>query len=65
MEPHSEAELTEAKRQTIFRTLVEAQDNGANVTQSRTTISKQFGISAAQLAKIEREGIEGQWPPLS
>ena len=57
-------DLPESRRKEIFLALVEAQDQAMSVPQSRAVISKQFGITEAQLRQIEREGLEEQWPPL-
>jgi hypothetical protein len=34
------------------------------VTQSRRAIAERFGVSEAQVRTIEREGLDGDWPPL-
>lgn len=62
----SEAEihLTKAQRQEIFRALVEAQDQGMAVAQSKKVIATRFGITEAQLGQIEEEGVDQEWPPL-
>lgn len=52
------------QRQVIFRAVIEAQDNGASVTDSRAKAIRTYGITAEQVKAIEHEGIEGQWPPL-
>jgi hypothetical protein len=49
----------------IFRALVEAQDRGASVYQSRKAVAGQFGITDSILRLIEQEGLEHAWPPLS
>ncbi len=56
--------LTTARRQEIFRALVEAQDQGMSVPQSKKVIAERFGISEAQLLEIEEEGVDQEWPPL-
>jgi hypothetical protein len=60
----SEEELPEERRKEIFRALVDAQDQHLTVAQSRALIAQRFGVSESQLREIEREGLEGQWPPL-
>ena len=60
-----EKEFSEHRRKEIFRALVEAQDQNLDVSQSRTLISKRFGLSEGQIRRIEQEGLDGQWPPLS
>ena len=51
-------------RQTLFRTLIEAQDAGQSVAESRKAVAKQYGVSEEVVKEIEREGIDEQWPPL-
>ena len=58
------AELSEAERRAIFLALVEAQDGDVGVVKSRKEVVKRFAITAGQLAKIEQEGIDAEWPPL-
>jgi hypothetical protein len=53
-----------AERMKIFQALVEAQDRGMAVVQSRKTIAEQFRIGEEQVRRIEQEGLEGNWPPL-
>ena len=52
-------------RQEVFRCLVERQDNGVSVAQSRSETAAQFSLSAEQIQQIEREGSKNSWPPLS
>jgi hypothetical protein len=56
--------LTEARRKEIFLALVEAQDRHVGVAASRKLIAEQFGVSENEVRQIERDGLEGQWPPL-
>ena len=63
-QPQSEDSLPEEKRKEIFLALVDAQDHDMSVVQSRKLIAERFGISDGQIRKIEREGLEQQWPPL-
>jgi hypothetical protein len=56
--------LSMAERMKIFQALVEAQDRGMAVVQSRKTIAEQFRIGEEQVRRIEQEGLEGNWPPL-
>ena len=53
------------QRQAIFLALVESQDSGLNVANSRAEIAKRFSVSENQVKEIEREGLSNQWPPLS
>jgi hypothetical protein len=52
--------LTE--RQEVFRALVELQDRGVGVVQSRKVIARRFGLEPYLLAEIEEEGLEEDWP---
>lgn len=58
-------QLPEENRKELFRTLVESQDQGTTVKDSRTHMASQFNITIEQVHDIEREGINKQWPPLS
>ena len=54
----------DAVRMAIFRALIEAQDAGASVADSRAAIAKKFDVTEWDVREIERAGIEAQWPPL-
>jgi hypothetical protein len=54
----------EDRRRDVFRALVEAQDAGRTVPDSRQDIARRFGLSEPEVRAIEREGIEHNWPPL-
>ncbi len=56
--------VPEERRKEIFMALVDAQDHELSVTQSRKMIAKRFSVSEEQVRKIEREGLDQQWPPL-
>jgi hypothetical protein len=60
-----EPQLPEERRREIFRALVDAQDQGMTVVQSRQAVTKRFGVSDRQLRQIEREGLDSGWPPLN
>jgi hypothetical protein len=62
--PHSLDPAADPRKE-IFRALVEAQDQEMNVPQSRKYVAERFNISEDEVRKIEREGLEGLWPPLS
>ena len=51
-------------RQTIFRTLIEVQDAGQSVAESRKAIAEKYQVTEAVVKEIEKEGIDEQWPPL-
>jgi len=53
-----------AARMEAFRALVEAQDAGEGVVESRRAVAKRFGLTRRQLLRIEAEGLEAGWPPL-
>jgi hypothetical protein len=59
-----EKSLPEDRRKDIFRALVEAQDGGASVAESRDRVARQFGVSERGVRWIEREGLDKGWPPL-
>jgi hypothetical protein len=59
-----ENSLSEDRRKDNFRALVEAQDGGASVAESRERVAQQFGVSEEALRRIEREGLDNGWPPL-
>ena len=56
--------LNVQQRKEIFHALVEAQDHELTVAESRKVIAEQFGVSENEVRQIEREGLDGQWPPL-
>jgi hypothetical protein len=60
----SEQQSPEDRRRDIFRALVEAQDRAVPVPQSRKLVAGQFGVSEAEVRRIEHEGLEAGWPPL-
>jgi hypothetical protein len=59
-----ENRLAESQRQAVFRALVEAQDYGTPVGQSRVLVAQQFGVDVFQVLRIEREGLDKNWLPL-
>jgi hypothetical protein len=56
--------LSEDRRKEIFFALVDAQDQNVGVAQSRRLVVQRFGVAENQLQRIEREGLDRQWPPL-
>ncbi len=60
----SEDNLPEERRREIFLALVDAQDHEMTVSQSRQAVASRFGVSEGQVRKIEREGLDNNWPPL-
>ncbi|MFO0798337.1 MAG: hypothetical protein U0804_12740 [Gemmataceae bacterium] len=57
-------DLPEPLRRTIFAALVAAQDAGASVPTSRLAVAKQHNIDVDVVRRIEREGLDREWPPL-
>jgi len=55
---------TETHRKEVFRRLVEAQDQGDAVKDSRTRVAAEFSLSLEEVTQIERDGISASWPPL-
>ena len=55
---------SESRRKEVFLALVTAQDGEMAVAQSRKEIAARFGITEAEVVRIEREGLDGNWPPL-
>jgi hypothetical protein len=59
-----EPPLSDVRRQEIFLALVTAQDQEMAVAESRKSIARHFGITENQVMRIEREGLDNNWPPL-
>ena len=55
---------SQSRRKEAFLALVTAQDADMPVAQSRKEIAQRFGITEAEVVRIEREGLDGHWPPL-
>lgn len=58
------AELSEEQKKAVFLELVEAQDSGVPVPQSRKQIAEKFSVSEDDVKVIEKAGIAEGWPPL-
>jgi hypothetical protein len=56
--------LPEDRRREIFLTLVQAQDGGTAVAQSREATARQYGVTPQVVKAVEREGLDSGWPPL-
>jgi hypothetical protein len=56
--------LSEESRQAVFAELVAAQDAGASVPESRMLVATKHSIDVDEVRRIEREGLDEQWPPL-
>ena len=57
--------LTVKQRKSIFHALVETQDKGTTVPESKKKIAAKFHLSREQLDLIEKEGLDKDWPPLT
>jgi hypothetical protein len=55
---------SESRRKEVFLALVTAQDQEMSVERSRREIAQRFGITEAEVVRIEREGLDNDWPPL-
>jgi hypothetical protein len=56
--------LTEERRREVFAALVAAQDGGLDVSASRRKVAAEHGLTSKRVEKIEREGLDAEWPPL-
>jgi hypothetical protein len=52
------------RRRAIFLTVVEVQDGGTAVGESRAEVARRFVVTEDEVKAIEREGLAYQWPPL-
>ena len=59
-----ERALSLEERMQLFLALVEAQDHDLTVAESRKAVAARFGVSLEQVRRVEREGMDGNWPPL-
>ncbi len=57
--------LTVKQRKSIFHALVETQDKGVNVAESKKKVAAEYHITREQLDLIEKEGLDKDWPPLA
>jgi hypothetical protein len=57
--------LTTDQRKEIFLNLVETQDALNSVRKSYEMVTERFEITEAELRRIEEEGLDKEWPPLS
>jgi hypothetical protein len=55
---------SESHRKEVFLALVTAQDQELSVERSRREIAQRFGITEAEVVRIECEGLDNNWPPL-
>ena len=64
MPERQERVLPLEERMELFLALVEAQDGRMTVAQSRKAVAERFGVSGQVVRQVEREGLDGNWPPL-
>ena len=57
--------LTVKQRKSIFHVLVETQDQGVPVQESKSKVAAKYHLTREQLDLIEKEGLEKDWPPLA
>ena len=57
--------LTVKQRKSIFHALVETQDTGLAVAESKKKVATEYHLSREQLDLIEKEGLDKDWPPLT
>jgi hypothetical protein len=57
--------LTVKQRKSIFSALVETQDQGVTVAESKAKVAGEYHLTREQLDLIEKEGLEKDWPPLT
>ena len=55
---------SEDYRKQIFAALVEAQDRARSVHEARQEVLARFGVTWQMVERIEREGMDNDWPPL-
>jgi hypothetical protein len=65
MTQHEGRTLSLEERMQVFLALVEAQDGQMAVAQSRKAVAERFGVTEQQVRRIEREGLDENWPPLA
>ncbi len=56
--------VPEPRRKDVFRALVEAQDQGHTVDDSRIIIAGKCGLQVTEVQAIEEEGLNKTWSPL-
>ena len=56
-------DLSDEKRKELFAALVNLQDSGVGVAESRAFVAGQYGVNVA-VVNIEKEGSDSGWPPL-
>jgi hypothetical protein len=54
----------ETSRKAAFLMLVELQDGGRSVEESRNEVASRCDVAMPDVLSIEREGLDKSWPPL-
>ena len=64
--PQHEADkpLSQEQRLAIFLALVEAQDGRMTVPQSRKAVAEPVGVTEQPVRRVQREALDGDWPPV-
>jgi hypothetical protein len=65
MAESAEKQMPVELRMEVFRALVEAQDQEIGTVRSRQLIAERFKVSENEVRRIEEEGLQEEWPPLS
>jgi hypothetical protein len=52
------------RRREAFRALVESQDRGSSIPDSRREVGERYDLTEVEVRAVEREGIDHDWPPL-
>ncbi|MEZ6130866.1 MAG: hypothetical protein R3C59_19520 [Planctomycetaceae bacterium] len=60
----SDTTVSETRRKEIFSRLVEVQDKGVSVVESRRRVAQEYELEMDDMLGIEREGVSSRWPPL-
>jgi hypothetical protein len=55
---------TEQTRREVFAALIDAFSPESSPHQSRIDVANEYGLTYAQVAAIEWQGIEEEWEPL-
>jgi hypothetical protein len=58
-------QMSVEQRMELFRALVEAQDQELGTVRSRQLVAERFGVTENEVRRIEEEGLQAEWPPLS
>jgi len=61
----ADKKLSQSERKAVFLALVQAQDGGLDAAKSREDVAGRFSLSQEQVKRIEKEGIDAEWPPLA